>query len=59
LAPVFGSSGIWMSWPIGWGAAAILSFIYFKVGRWEKKQLNITNTIVDSPERIETDTTNL
>lgn len=29
LAPSFGSRGIWLSWPIGWTAATILSLLFY------------------------------
>ncbi len=30
LASFFGSTGIWMSWPIGWSVAAVLSLTFYK-----------------------------
>ena len=27
---IFGSVGIWLSWPIGWGLAVVLSFTFYK-----------------------------
>ena len=27
---IFGSVGIWLSWPIGWGLAVVLSFAFYK-----------------------------
>lgn len=32
-----GQSGIWWSIPCGWGIGLILSFIYYKTGRWKTK----------------------
>ena len=29
-----GSVGIWSAWPIGWTVAAILSFMFYKSGKW-------------------------
>ncbi len=29
LTPIFGSTGIWLSWPIGWVVATILSVIFY------------------------------
>jgi len=26
----FGAVGIWLSWPIGWGLAVVLSFAFYK-----------------------------
>lgn len=34
LAPVYGSTGIWISWPLGWAVGAILSFTFYKTGKW-------------------------
>ena len=33
------SSGIWISWPFGWAAAAILSCYFYKTNKWLKKDL--------------------
>lgn len=33
----FGSDGIWMSWPIGWTIAAILSLAFYFSGVWKKQ----------------------
>ncbi len=30
MAGFFGSTGIWLSWPIGWSVAAVLSLIFYK-----------------------------
>lgn len=35
----FGTVGIWMSWPIGWITAAILSGLFYKIGVWKKKRI--------------------
>jgi len=32
-----GEKGIWWSVPMGWGVGLVLSFIYFKTGRWKNK----------------------
>lgn len=37
LAVPFGASGIWMSWPIGWSVAAVLSVGFYLKGDWKKK----------------------
>lgn len=36
LAPGFGAKGIWMSWPIGWTVAMVLSIGFYKWGGWDK-----------------------
>ncbi len=28
--------GIWISWPIGWSIAAVMAYIFYKTGRWER-----------------------
>lgn len=33
----FGATGIWLSWPIGWTLASVLSFYYYKSGTWKTK----------------------
>ena len=37
LAVPFGSGGIWMSWPIGWTVAALLSLLFYRRGQWVPK----------------------
>lgn len=32
LSSVFGATGIWLAWPIGWTAATVLSVIFYKLG---------------------------
>jgi len=32
-----GESGIWWSIPSGWGIGLLLTFIYYRTGRWKKK----------------------
>lgn len=32
---IWGTTGIWFSWPIGWTAAAILSSIFYRQGTWK------------------------
>ena len=32
-----GEAGIWWSIPIGWGIGLVLSFIYYRTGRWKTK----------------------
>ena len=41
LFPIFGETGIWYSWPIGWIIAAIISAVFYFSGIWKKKiQIN-------------------
>lgn len=39
LAPIFGSTGVWMSWPIGWSVGAILSVCLYCSGIWKNAKL--------------------
>ena len=38
LVDSFGEMGIWYSWPIGWAIGAVLSFIFYKSGIWNKNK---------------------
>lgn len=38
----FGTTGIWMAWPVGWIAAAILSILFYRTGVWFHKTDSIT-----------------
>lgn len=35
LAPIFGFTGVCISWPFGWVLSSILSFILYKKGYWQ------------------------
>lgn len=37
LAVPFGTTGIWMSWPIGWTIGTVLSLVYYARGVWKAK----------------------
>lgn len=39
LAPYFGATGIWLSWPIGWVIATALSLAFYGAGVWKKRTL--------------------
>ncbi|MGE4213494.1 MAG: MATE family efflux transporter [Anaerotignaceae bacterium] len=39
LVRYFGEIGIWYSWPIGWAIGALLSFIFYKSGIWNKNKV--------------------
>lgn len=51
----FGTNGIWMSWPIGWVIGTVLSFCFYKKGRWMRKSMvaieEKSDTIVVSNEK--------
>lgn len=41
LSALFGSTGIWSAWPIGWTVAAVLSVAFYFRGEWNvKKSVN-------------------
>lgn len=35
LAVPFGTTGIWVSWPIGWAIGTIMSLVFYKKGVWK------------------------
>jgi len=37
LSAHFGTNGIWMSWPIGWSVATVLSSTFYLTGSWKKE----------------------
>ena len=43
-----GSTGIWISWPIGWTIATILSIIFYKTAKWGKNSNRAEQTASDS-----------
>ena len=36
FSPALGTDGIWFSWPIGWGIAAVLSCVFYFSGVWKR-----------------------
>ena len=38
-----GTTGIWLSWPIGWTIAMVLSIIFYRSVKWEKNAATIQN----------------
>lgn len=45
LSPIFGAKGIWLSWPVGWTTAMIMSMVFYamlarKIRRKTDKSLN-------------------
>lgn len=36
LSAQFGTVGIWLSWPIGWSIATVISYGYYRSGRWKR-----------------------
>ncbi len=47
LAGPFGTLGIWLSWPIGWMVAMVLSLSFYKKGVWK------SSALTDSAEDME------
>ena len=39
LYNIAGTIGIWLSWPIGWTVAAVLSLIFYRKGGWDTHQI--------------------
>ncbi len=39
LSEKFGEIGIWWAVPIGWTTGMVLSYFYYKTGRWKKKSI--------------------
>ena len=42
LSIPFGTTGIWLAWPIGWSVAAVLSIMFYRTGIWRKNKIKIT-----------------
>ena len=36
LSAPFGATGIWMSWPVGWAVATVITVVYYLSGRWKR-----------------------
>lgn len=37
LSIPLGTTGIWLAWPIGWTVAAVMSLLFYRTGKWNKK----------------------
>ena len=42
LSIPFGTTGIWLAWPIGWSVATVLSVLFYRTGIWRKNRIKIT-----------------
>lgn len=42
LSIPFGTTGIWLAWPIGWSVATVLSVMFYRTGIWRKNRNKIT-----------------
>lgn len=52
LSRYFGYVGIWWGIPTGWCFGMILSYIYYKTGRWKKKTIVKLKSKTDIPEAV-------
>ncbi|MCI8464507.1 MAG: MATE family efflux transporter [Lachnospiraceae bacterium] len=34
MVPSLGATGIWLSWPVGWTTATIVSCVFYQTGKW-------------------------
>jgi Na+-driven multidrug efflux pump len=48
LSKHFGAIGIWWAIPIAWLMGMILSFIYYRTGRWKKKSIVKLSDVVEN-----------
>lgn len=40
LSVPFGTTGIWLSWPIGWSMGTVLSLLFYAKGVWKPQKKN-------------------
>lgn len=50
FAPIWGVSAVWYAIPMGWAANYVISFLYYRTGKWLKVGL-INKSKQDSPAR--------
>lgn len=36
FSDIWGSTGIWLAWPVGWGISTLMSLVFYARGNWEK-----------------------
>jgi len=39
FTPIWGVRAVWYAIPMGWAANYIISFLYYKTGRWAEREL--------------------
>ncbi|MCH5275029.1 MAG: MATE family efflux transporter [Lachnospiraceae bacterium] len=39
MAPIVGIQAVWWAVPIGWGVNFLVSFVWYRTGRWSRKQI--------------------
>ncbi len=49
LSDIFGTTGIWFAWPIGWTVALVLSLIFYRTGKW--RNCTKEETAADSSDK--------
>jgi putative MATE family efflux protein len=47
LSDTIGRAGIWWGVPIGWSVGMIISYIYYRSGKWKKSKIKIDNKAVE------------
>lgn len=47
LAVPFKTMGIWLSWPIGWTVAMVLSLFFYKKGVWKNSSLTAAEEVME------------
>ena len=55
LAGPFGTLGIWLSWPIGWMVAMVLSLSFYKKGVWKSSALTDSAENMEEAPELETE----
>ena len=55
LAGPFGTLGIWLSWPIGWMVAMVLSLSFYKKGVWKSSALTDSAEDMEEAPELETE----
>lgn len=46
LSKFMGRVGIWIAWPIGWGIGMLMSYTFYRTGKWNKNGIEKSNTDV-------------
>ena len=54
LSIPLGTTGIWCAWPVGWVVSTVLSFLFYRTGKWNKPARNKPETVAEEQEKIKT-----
>jgi len=46
LSKFMGTVGIWIAWPIGWGIGMLMSYTFYRTGKWNKNGIEKSNADV-------------